>query len=287
MKRRDFFKVVASGVLAVGPTSSALAALQPPAPPTPRPKFHQHDLRDLQAYLKRVRHFDKDHPGDVFLTPRHFDQLKLALARFKRLQKTIGYGNFHLLGFDEAIRISKQYPSVGRFTMAELSFLEMIFYAVASDYGFLGRKTLKNLTDRIPKREVVRVAHAGQFLYRGRPEETYEKIRRDLGEDVILTSGVRSIIKQFILFLNKTYDSHGNLSRASRSLAPPGYSYHGISDFDVGQVGFGAANFTQRFVTTDVFKRLEERGYASLRYTRDNRLGVRFEPWHIKIIDRY
>ncbi len=284
MKRRNFLKAVASGVLAIGPSVSAVAALQPPPPPTPRPKFHHNNL---QAYLEKVRHFDKDHPGDIFLAPRHFSLLKMALARFERLQKNIGYGNFHLLSFDDAIKNAKRYPEVGRFSMAELNFVEMIFYAVASDYGFLGRKPMKNLTDRIPKREVVRVAHAGQFLYRGLPEETYNKIRRDLGEDVILTSGIRSIIKQFVLFLSKTYHSHGNLSRASRSLAPPGYSYHGISDFDVGQVGFGAANFTQRFVTTSVFKRLQNRGYASLRYSRDNMLGVRFEPWHIKIVDRY
>lgn len=90
-------------------------------------------------------------------------------------------------------------------------------------------------------------------------------------------------MKQFLLFLNKAYSNDGNLSLASRSLAPPGYSFHGNGDFDVGQVGYGALNFTERFTETEVFKRLSEMGYLQLRYPEDNRLGVRFEPWHIKI----
>ena len=100
---------------------------------------------------------------------------------------------------------------------------------------------------------------------------------------MVLTSGIRSVTKQFLLFLNKAYGSEGNLSLASRSLAPPGYSYHGIGDFDVGQTGLGPDNFTERFTTTSVYKRLNEQGYVRIRYPLDNMLGVRFEPWHIKV----
>ena len=81
----------------------------------------------------------------------------------------------------------------------------------------------------------------------------------------------------------KADENRGNLSLASRQIAPPGYSFHGISDFDVGQVGYGAANFTERFMYTDVYRRLESLGYLTLRYPQDNLLGVRFEPWHIKV----
>jgi LAS superfamily LD-carboxypeptidase LdcB len=90
-------------------------------------------------------------------------------------------------------------------------------------------------------------------------------------------------MKQFMLFLNKAYQNQGNLSLASRSLAPPGYSFHGIGDFDVGQIGFGIDNFTERFTTSEVYRRLSELGYLTLRYTEKNLLGVRFEPWHIKM----
>jgi len=104
-----------------------------------------------------------------------------------------------------------------------------------------------------------------------------------VGRQVILTSGVRGLIKQFLLFLNKAYKSNGNLSLASRSLAPPGFSFHGIGDFDVGQAGFGVANFTERFTTTEVYRKLRYLDYINLRYTQDNLLGVRFEPWHVKM----
>ena len=104
-----------------------------------------------------------------------------------------------------------------------------------------------------------------------------------MGRGAILTSGVRSVIKQFLLFLDKAYRCNGNISLASRSLAPPGYSYHGIGDFDVGQVGLGSDNFTERFTTTPIYRRLRDLGYINIRYQRDNLLGVRFEPWHIKV----
>ena len=90
-------------------------------------------------------------------------------------------------------------------------------------------------------------------------------------------------MKQFLLFFNKAYKNNGNLSLASRSLAPPGYSFHGIGDFDVGQVGLGAANFNKIFTNTEVFKRLNALGYIKFRYPDKNLLGVRFEPWHIKV----
>ncbi len=76
----------------------------------------------------------------------------------------------------------------------------------------------------------------------------------------------------------------GNLSLASQTIAPPGYSYHGIGDFDVGQVGFGVANFSTRFSRTKVYKKLTRLDYIVFRYPQDNRLGVLVEPWHIQIV---
>jgi LAS superfamily LD-carboxypeptidase LdcB len=91
------------------------------------------------------------------------------------------------------------------------------------------------------------------------------------------------VVKQMQLFVSKADRADGNLSLASRSLAPPGYSFHGVGDFDVGIKGWGARNFTDDFATTDEFKKLLDLGYIDIRYPADNRLGVRFEPWHIKV----
>jgi hypothetical protein len=242
--------------------------------------------RHIKDYLHRMRNFDRHHGADVCLDLEQFQLLQSCVHRFKRLQRTVGHGNFYLLDFDDALKIARNYHRVGRFTHEELNFLEMVFYEDASCYGFLGEKPLKELTDRVQKDNVVKVPYTGNYLYKGLPLDTYKKIKQDLGDQVILTSGVRSVIKQFLLFLNKAYASDGNLSLASRSLAPPGYSYHGIGDFDVGQVDFGVDNFTERFTTTEVYKKLKNLGYVDIRYPKDNFLGVRFEPWHIKVKSR-
>jgi LAS superfamily LD-carboxypeptidase LdcB len=111
----------------------------------------------------------------------------------------------------------------------------------------------------------------------------YEKIQKKIGQDVVLTSGIRGVMKQFLLFLNKAVSSQGNLSMASRSLAPPGYSFHGTGDFDVGKKGFGIDNFTEKFTQTRVYNQLSDLGYIKFRYDRKNDLGVRFEPWHVEV----
>lgn len=109
-------------------------------------------------------------------------------------------------------------------------------------------------------------------------------IRNDVGINLFLTSGIRNVVKQMHLFLAKPRQSNGNLSKASSSLAPPGYSFHGIGDFDVGKIGLGEANFTIDFSNTKEFQRLITLGYVDIRYTDTNRYGVGYEPWHIKII---
>jgi hypothetical protein len=279
MKRRDFLKAVVGVIIGGGFVSEALAATSTIAGITTPEDYDSH----IKDYLQKMRHFNLHHEEDVHLDWKEFKLLESCIKRFRRVQRTVGHGNFYLLSFDDAIRIARNYQRVGRFSSAELEFLEKIFYVDASHYGFFGEKPLKNITDRVQKRQVLKVPYTGNYLYRGLPTETYNKIKRDVGDKVILTSGVRSVIKQSFLFLNKTYRSKGNLSLASRSLAPPGYSYHGIGDFDVGQVGLGVANFTERFTTTRVYKQLMNLGYLKIRYTQDNLLGVRFEPWHIKV----
>ncbi|MEO5341246.1 MAG: M15 family metallopeptidase [Magnetococcus sp. MYC-9] len=305
MKRRDFIRSLAGlaagavpvRVLGVGVVSQltalqAMADVQPNMddligpdvralpPPTSSPRLRGNDL-DL--YLNRLRAFNSTHEGDVFLDAKRFSLLQSVLARFERVQKTVGFGHFYLLDFDEAVNIAKMHTDVGPFTVEELDFLEQLFYERALLYGFYGEKPLKNLTDQIDKREVVKVPNSGNHLYRGKPLELYSQLRHRVGSKLILTSGVRSVVKQFMLFLSKIHEGNGNLSRASRSLAPPGYSYHGISDFDVGQAGFGQYNFTEKFVESGVFKQLHAMGFLSLRYPRDNLTGVRFEPWHVKV----
>jgi hypothetical protein len=240
--------------------------------------------RPEDTYFKKLRNFDADHVEDVRLARGEMATLKSVVARLRRVRSIVGHGNFALLSFDEMLRVSRAYSKVGRFPKKELDFFEDVFYRDATHYGFYGDKVLSRLTDRVPNRSSTKIRRTGQYLFKGTPLVTYEQIRAKLGDDVVLTSGVRGMAKQMYLFLAKAQRTNGNLSRASRSLAPPGYSFHAAGDFDVGKRGWGARNFSTDFAKTDVFKKLVDLGYARLRYPKDNRLGVRYEPWHIKVV---
>ena len=230
-----------------------------------------------------MQDFDGDYPMDTALDQEELPLLGEVVRHLKRVQSNVGYGNFHLLGFDRMLRVGRNYSSVAPFRRAEQEFLERTFYENATRYGFFGEKVLTRLTDEVPAKSVVKIRGTGQYLVKGTPLNTYREVKRAVGEDLVLTSGVRGTVKQMYLFLNKALEADGNFSRASRSLAPPGYSYHAIGDFDVGQKGFGKLNFTASFAKTDVYQRLVELGFVKVRYPLNNLLGVRYEPWHVKV----
>ncbi len=273
LKQTAFFLTLANSPIVFAATS----------PKTGKIQHESFDLHIKDQLLKK-RKFDQSYNEDIYLDKHNLAILDTALKRIKRTQKIVGYANFSLLNFDDAIKISRAYSSIGSFSKTEINFLEMIFYSHVEEYGFMGEKPIKTITNKIVKKEVKKIPYTGNYLYRGKPTQMYNKIKKEVGKDVILTSGVRSVMKQFLLFLNKANKNKGNLSMASRSLAPPGYSFHGIGDFDVGKKGFGIHNFTERFTETNVYKRLTDLGYIKFRYERDNDLGVRFEPWHIEVI---
>ena len=237
----------------------------------------------IRDYIFKMKHFDSPHRDDIKIDRAVYYTFKSMVKRLNRLQEVVGHGRFHVLSFDRGIKLARDFTYIGEFTRDELNMLEDLFYRDATQYGFLGDKTLTGITDRIDKRDVIYIPEQGNYLYKGRSYEMFNKIRQQAGENVLLTSGVRGVMKQFLLFLNKAYKNQGNLSLASRSLAPPGYSFHGNGDFDVGQAGFGALNFTKRFTTTEAYQSLCDLGYLKLRYELDNPFGVRFEPWHIRL----
>lgn len=238
---------------------------------------------DEPTYLDKIRDFDRAYEDDVILEPERLELLTQVARRLGRAQRVIGHGHFNLLSFDNMLRYGRRYSRIGRFSQQELDFLEEIFAADATEYGFYGDKVMTELTGEIDQRETVKIANTGHYLFRGEPQQKYEKMCDDLGGRIFLTSGIRGVIKQMHLFVDKAVTTDGNLSQASRSLAPPGYSYHAVGDFDIGKVGFGLDNFTNNFATTDEYKKLVDLGYAELRYTPTNPFGVRHEPWHIKM----
>jgi D-alanyl-D-alanine carboxypeptidase len=221
---------------------------------------------------------------DVILVPAQRIDFDSALARLRRLQNYVGYGNFNIIGWDRSLKLARNLDVVGAFTADELELIEELFFADAQTLGFYGDKVVTSLSSNIAARDVVKIPRSGHFLFKGDSTATYNRIRRDLGDSVILTSGIRSVVKQIYLFMNKAEKVDGNLSLASYSLAPPGHSYHAVGDFDVGKKGFGHRNFSEEFAKTDEFKRLIDLGYLDIRYPQQNPFGVRYEPWHIKVV---
>lgn len=245
----------------------------------------QRELSDMLLKDERLKseHFSLDFPDDIFFKEDKYDMLQKLVHKFRRVQKYVGFGHFNLIGMDEFFNIANKISNIDPISPEEKKFLEELFFFDAAKYGFKGSKVLTTFTDVVKKNEALKIPHTGHFLKKGDSLEIYNKVRKDIGASLVLTSGVRAMAKQFHLFMEKGIDSKGNMSKASRSLAPPGYSFHGRGDFDVGKIGYGLKNFTQDFATTDEYKRLLDLGYINIRYTQSNLLGVRFEPWHIKV----
>lgn len=242
---------------------------------------HEHAVRDS---LNKIKNFNQTFTEDIFLNARKRIISKNILDKILKIQNVIGYANFNLISFDDMLIYSGRFPQIGRLTKTELALIDEIFFYDAHKYGFHGNKVITDLSSKINKKETIKIAGSGHYLFQGEAHNKFKKLKNDIGPDLILTSGVRSVVKQLQLFLAKLNASDGNLSLASRSLAPPGHSYHGIGDFDVGKKGFGKLNFTSQFSTTEEYKKLIELQYIDIRYTQNNNIGVRYEPWHIKVV---
>jgi len=239
---------------------------------------------EAKVDLQKTRLFNTHFHDDIFVTDGHQAVLKSVYDRFRRVIDVVGYTKFALIDFDETLKIARNYPQIGVFPKEEIAFLEFIFYFDAKVYGFWGDKLLTEIDVNLSRKSVKKISGTAQYLFRGDAEKVYGKIHKVMGDRVILTSGVRGVVKQLYLFLKKVQGSKGNLSMASRSIAPPGHSFHGVGDFDVGKTDFGYRNFTSSFAQTDEYKRLTELGYLNIRYPKDNPFGVRFEPWHVKVV---
>ena len=222
--------------------------------------------------------------NDVYLDAYDWYTLVSLNKRLKRLRSYVGYANFNIISYDIALYYARNYPKVGAFTEPELKLIERLFFEDPKQYGFYGLKTCNRIDNRISSKDIIKIPYTGHYLFKDQPLQDYKNLLDDVGPTLILTSGVRNVIKQLSLYVNKIYNTNGNITKASVSLAPPGYSYHTISDFDVGRKGWGYKNFTADFATTDEFYKMRELDYIGMRYDHDNNDGVRFEPWHVEVI---
>ena len=245
--------------------------------------FEKEQSIDPVDYLYKMEHFDTSFPDDHIL-PAHFTStFRILTQRLTRLESTIGHANFMITSYDSALLIARRYPIIGAFTPEEQHLIEYLFFENPQQYGFMGERTVSVLTNVIHEKDILKIAHSGNYLFKEVALLKWREIQKILNNKVILTSGVRNVIKQMHLFCKKALDYDYNLSLASRSIAPPAYSFHSVGDFDVGKPGFGLRNFTKDFLYTKTYAQLVEAGILNLRYYDKNSFGVRFEPWHVKV----
>jgi len=222
--------------------------------------------------------------SDVILSKKEWSVLVSLNNRLKRLKSYVGYANFNIISYSSALFYGRNYSSIGAFTKDELALMDRLFYESPVKYGFYGSQTCFDIDNNVAQNDIVKVPNTGHFLFKGKAQSDYERLKKDIGDTIILTSGVRNVIKQMSLYVNKIYRTHGNITQASFSIAPPAYSYHTISDFDVGVKGFGYLNFTAKFATTQEFKEMTRLNYIGMRYHKNNKDGVRYEPWHVEVV---
>lgn len=222
--------------------------------------------------------------NDVNLDINDLNTLYVLDYRLHKLKRFVGYANFNLISFDEALYYARNYPAIGEFTQKEILLIEKIFYISPSRFGFYGEKTVQNISKTISQNDIVKIDYSGHFLFKGKPFEDFTRIKQDIGRNIVLTSGIRNVVKQLSLYVSKVKSLNGNLTKASSIIAPPAYTYHAISDFDIGKRGWGDKNFTADFARTEEFAKMRKLNYISIRYTPNNKDGVRYEPWHVKVI---
>jgi len=221
--------------------------------------------------------------SDIYLSHEDFLTLAQLRERFKRLKKFVGYANFNIISYNSSMFYARNYSAIGKFTQEEIHLMERFFYEDPSRYGFYGERTVDNISAYIKKSDLKKISRSGHFIFKGTSLDSYNRLQVDVDtKDIILTSGVRSVVKQMRLFVDKLYRNKGNLTRTTNAIAPPAYSYHSTGDYDLGKKGFGFANFTPRFALTKEYSELKKLSYIEMRYTLLNNDGVRYEPWHIK-----
>ena len=236
------------------------------------------------SVLGSMAHANEEALAHVWIREEQNALLISVCQKLNAVERVVGYGKFNLIGFDETLKMAKNHPKISAFTPEEIAFIEEIFYTDPKIYGFYGKRTMDKLSDVIAEKDVIKVYGTGHYLFKGQSHEALSRIVKDVGSSVMLTSGVRSVVKQLSLHLDKIKSENGNITIAARSLVPPAYSYHSIGDFDVGKRGWGHENFTANFARTKEFWSLQKLPYISMRYTVGNSDGVRFEPWHVQIV---
>ena len=124
--------------------------------------------------------------NDVYLTREEFATLTILNKRFKNLRRFVGFANFNLLSYPQALDYARNYPQIGSFTKEELVLIDRLFHENPADYGFYGAKTCDNIENFISRKDVNKIPHTGHYLYKGKSQQDYDSVIKDVGDTLIL-----------------------------------------------------------------------------------------------------
>ena len=110
-------------------------------------------------------------------------------------------------------------------------------------------------------------------------------IEEETGKSLLINSGYRSPAYQMLIFLGYLKKNFWNIRKTMRGVALPGYSQHGYPDKQA--IDFASAEILEKkkkdFSETKEYqwliKNAVEFGFR-LSFPKNNRFGVKFEPWH-------
>ena len=240
------------------------------------------DDESIKDYLFRIRNPDMRHAGDVVADAKTRATLASVNQRLTTVRDVVGFGNFNVLSFDEMLEFGRRYSQIGEFTRSELDLLESLFTRMLRDTVSLAR----NLSARSPSGSTCAMSSrfriTGHYVFSGKSLALYEKVLKQVGGNLTLTSGCAA---------SSSRCSSSSPGRRRRRQPLAGIALIGATGvlisrrrrFRRGYQGWGERNFTDDFASTDEFRSLLDLGYIDIRYPKDNRKGVRFEPWHIKV----
>jgi D-alanyl-D-alanine carboxypeptidase len=142
-----------------------------------------------------------------------------------------------------------------------------------------------------PKSELKTITPDGRIRLRNAAATSFLEMQAAAKADGVILepiSGFRSVKDQETVFFEVQRNRGQQVSQRADVSAPPGYSEHHTGyAIDIGDGKVPATNLNQNFEETAAFRWLKKnapRYNFEISFSRDNRQGVSYEPWHWRFV---
>jgi D-alanyl-D-alanine carboxypeptidase len=142
-----------------------------------------------------------------------------------------------------------------------------------------------------PQAELAPIVADGSIKLRKAAAKAYREMvaaAQQEGISIVPISGFRSLEDQKYLYFDVKADRNQNAAERAKVSAPPGYSEHHTGyAVDIGDGNTPALNLSPDFDKTAAYRWLKDnanRYSFELSFTKNNRQGVSYEPWHWRYV---